>query len=348
MSHAAYASPVAQSVRHPPPPPMEFPPPPMASPGFAPPHQASPRFAPPNFSYPPPPSVSPPASQYTLQDIKKAEAWSSNASVDASYSSPPVSPPPMSPPITGRMERMPGGAPVAGSFIGAVSTTQDDVGTFNGGSYRISHRDSNSLLTLQLAIGCPLSAKPGVMIAMSPTITLKGAIHFVFKKFITGGKITLSEYTGPGELLLAPSVLGDITVIRFTGSEEWIVGQDAFLAATSGIKKDYKGQGISKGMFSGEGFFIYKISGIGLLWLQSFGAIIKKELVEGESYYIDNGHLVAWNCQYKMERVASGGIFSSLASGEGLACRFFGPGSVYLQTRNLNAFGSQIAASTAS
>lgn len=200
MSHAAYASPVAQSVRHPRKlsnpvrvrgmkmqnivnfqqhlprwvslilperaadsfsSTSEFPPPPMASPGFAPPPQASPRFAPPNFSYPPPPSVSPPASQYTLQDIKKAEAWSSNASVDASYSSPPVSPPPMSPPITGRMERMPGGAPVAGSFIGAVSTTQDDVGTFNGGSYRISHRDSNSLLTLQLAIGCPLSAKPG-------------------------------------------------------------------------------------------------------------------------------------------------------------------------------------------
>jgi hypothetical protein len=36
------------------------------------------------------------------------------------------------------------------------------VGTFNGGSYRISHRDSNSLLTLQLAMGCPLTAKPGM------------------------------------------------------------------------------------------------------------------------------------------------------------------------------------------
>lgn len=41
------------------------------------------------------------------------------------------------------------------------STTQDDVGTFNGGSYRISHRDTNSILTLQLAVGCPIEAKPG-------------------------------------------------------------------------------------------------------------------------------------------------------------------------------------------
>lgn len=91
--------------------------------------------------------------------------------------------------------------------------------------------------------------------------------------------MTLSEYTGPGELLLAPSVLGDITILRFTGSEQWRIGRDAFLAATSGIKKDYQAQNsIAKGMFSGEGFFIYKMTGTGLLWLQSFGAILKKEV----------------------------------------------------------------------
>lgn len=57
--------------------------------------------------------------------------------------------------------QMPGGAPSAGHFTGAMAT-QDDVGTFNGGSYRISHRDGNTILTLQLAMGCPLQAKPGL------------------------------------------------------------------------------------------------------------------------------------------------------------------------------------------
>lgn len=56
---------------------------------------------------------------------------------------------------------MPGGAPPFGKFVGAIATNQDDVGTFNGGSYRISHRDTNSLLTIQLAMGCPITAKPG-------------------------------------------------------------------------------------------------------------------------------------------------------------------------------------------
>ena len=53
-----------------------------------------------------------------------------------------------------------GGAPPAGHFVGA-SAIVDDVGTFNGGSYRISHRDCNTILTIQLAMGCPLHAKPG-------------------------------------------------------------------------------------------------------------------------------------------------------------------------------------------
>lgn len=46
--------------------------------------------------------------------------------------------------------------------LGPLGTVIDDVGTFNGGSYRISHRDTNSVLTIQLAMGCPLTAKPGM------------------------------------------------------------------------------------------------------------------------------------------------------------------------------------------
>jgi uncharacterized protein (AIM24 family) len=262
------------------------------------------------------------------------------------------------------MSPMPGGAPAIGQFVGAGATQQDDVGTFNGGSYRISHRDTNSILTLQLAMGCPISAKPGVMIAMSPTITLKGAIKFSVKKLIVGGEMAHSTFTGPGELLLAPSTLGDLSLLRLDGKTDWSVGKDAFVACTQGVTKDYKSQGFSKMMFSGEGLFVYKIGGNGILWYSSFGAIIKKDvsdwslcradgplltsqqLVEGERYIIDNGHLVAWNCKYIMERVASGGIISGLSSGEGLVCKFTGPGTVYLQTRNPTAFHAYMSGQT--
>ncbi|KAJ5459762.1 uncharacterized protein N7458_001314 [Penicillium daleae] len=345
-----------------------YPPPPMSAPAhvtsFPPPPQPSPGFAPPNFSYPPPPRQSPPP----------------NGPMHGTYPGPPpsVSPPAQSPPVNeiqqysqqqyvqqnGLAQQKPRtpslstqspppavqlyGAPAPGQFTGAQATNEDSVGTFNGGSYRISHRDSNSLLTLQLAVGCPLTAKPGVMIAMSTTMTLRGHVSFGWKKLIAGGEMSMSHYTGPGELLLAPSVLGDVIVLRLDGEQEWKIGRDAFLASTSGVKHKYQAQSLAKGVFSGEGLFIYKITGTGLLWMQSFGAIIKKDLKDGETYFIDNGHLVAWNCKYDIERVASGGIISGFSSGEGLACKFKGPGSVYLQTRNLNAFASQMKVSTAS
>ena len=77
---------------------------------------------------------------------------------------------------------------------------------------------------------------------------------------------------------MAPPFLGDMTTLRLSGSETWNVGKDAFMAATQGVVKEMKNQGISKAFFSGEGLFVYKISGIGLMWVSSFGAIVRKDV----------------------------------------------------------------------
>jgi len=129
-----------------------------------------------------------------------------------------------------------------------------------------------------LAHGCPVTAKPGAMVAMTPTVTLKGSVKFSLKKMLAGGEMAQSTYTGPGELLLAPAALGDIVPIRLDGQQTWSVGKDAFLACTQGVVKDYKSQGLGKAMFSGEGLFVYKISGQGVLFVTSLGAIIQKNV----------------------------------------------------------------------
>ena len=113
---------------------------------------------------------------------------------------------------------------------------------------------------------------------MSPTVTLKGTVKFSVKKLVIGGEMAHSTFTGPGEVLLAPQSFGDITNIRLTGDEQWSVGREAFLACTQGVVKEYKRQGIGKAMFSGEGLFIYKMSGVGLVWIHSLGAIIRKDV----------------------------------------------------------------------
>lgn len=70
-------------------------------------------------------------------------------------------------------------------------------------------------------------------------------------------------------------------------------------------------------------------------------ANMKEQLRQGERHIVDNGHLVAWNCEYHVERAGTGPL-SSLKTGEGLVCRFTGPGTVYVQTRNLTEFKSFI------
>ncbi|KAL7275909.1 hypothetical protein RUND412_001128 [Rhizina undulata] len=220
----------------------------------------------------------------------------------------------------------------------ASNSVIDTIGTFNGGSYRIDHRDTNTVLTLELAHGCPIVARPGAMIAMSPSVTLKGEIKFSLKKVIAGGQLTQANYTGPGEVLLAPPALGDIVPIRLDGQQAWNIGRDSFLASTQGVEKDLKNQGLGKAMFSGEGLFVYKVTGQGVFFVTSLGAILQKNLGPGDSFIVDNHHLIAWNCKYNIERVASGGIISSVSAHEGLVCRFTGPGTIFFQTRSPKAF----------
>lgn len=343
-----------QQHSYPPPPQQSYPAPPQQSTSPPPPtagtpvsFAAPPQSAPSHRSHPStfsdassatPPPGKPPGYDGTPQGFPQEKTHAPNKSIDAPFRDLSL----RAPTAASQAQQ-----PQSGPFQGAQSSTVDDVGTFNGGSYRISHRDCNTIITIQLAMGCPIDAKPGVLIAMTPTITLKGEYKFTMKRMLSGGDIGQSTFIGPGELLLAPGMLGDMTTIRLTGDESWSVGKDAYVCSTQGIVKDYKRQGLGKAMFSGEGLWVYKVSGIGLLWVTSFGAIIRKDLNDGERYIVDNGHLVAWNCKYIMERVASGGIMAGFASGEGLVCKFTGPGTVFIQTRNPRAFSAYMTGNAA-
>merc|ERR1712000_21071 len=203
---------------------------------------------------------------------------------------------------------------------------QSDSGTFPGGQYTVAHRDTNAVLNLDLQQGAASKAK------------------FSMKKLMTGGDMMESTFVGPGRLALGPTLFGDIITLHVDGRQNWIIGKDAFLACTPEVHKESKNQGFSKALFSGEDLFVYHVQGQGIIWLTSFGAVDRLDLQPGEHHIVDNGHLVAWSCDYKIEK-AGGGFMGSMKTGEGLVCRFTGPGSVYMQTRNMDEFKSFIAAS---
>ncbi|GAP89531.1 putative duf124 domain-containing protein [Rosellinia necatrix] len=346
----SYPPPLTQQSFQSPPPQQSFQSPPLQQ-SFQSPPQQSFQSPPPQQSFSPPPQQQQHANLAIRNNGVATPPGNAPAYSEAAPNAPQGHPQEKAsqPPSAGPTPapNMSVGAPTPGQFVG-TSPTVDNTGSFNGGSYRVSHRDCNTIITIQLAMGCPLIARPGVLIAMSSTITLKGEYKFSMKKLVAaGGDLGQSTFIGPGELLLAPSMLGDITTIRLNGQDSWSVGKDAYVANTQGIIRDYKRQGLGKAMFSGEGLWVHKITGVGLLWITSFGAIIRKDLAEGEKYIVDNGHLVAWNLKYVMERVASGGIIAGFATGEGLVCKFTGPGTVFLQTRNPRAFGAYMAGNSA-
>jgi len=177
---------------------------------------------------------------------------------------------------------------------------------------------------------------------MDATIQIKGKLKFSFKKMLKGGDLTESQFTGSGEVLLAPETWGDIVPIMVDGQTPWRFGKHSFLASTGGVVRQYKSQGLGKGIFSGEGLFVAEATGRGIIFVHALGAVIQRQLAPGEQWVVDNGHLVAWNAQYKVERIQAGGLFSASHTDEGLVCRFTGPGTVYLQTRNPDALISWI------
>ncbi|SLM47006.1 conserved protein of unknown function [Nitrospira japonica] len=204
------------------------------------------------------------------------------------------------------------------------------------------------MVRVELSAGETIKAESGAMVASSPTIDVEskmegGFLGALSRKFLTGEKFffqTLRATRGAGEVLLAPTVPGDIVVIELDGLNEYIVQKDGFLAGAETVKIDSQMQSLSRGLLGGEGFFILKLSGKGTLVLNSFGAIHRIELKPDQEYIVDNSHLVAWSAttSYHVERAAAGWV-ASFTSGEGFVCRFQGPGVVYIQSRNPGGFG---------
>ncbi len=220
----------------------------------------------------------------------------------------------------------------------------------HGVSYEILYSGANSMLRAKLPAGGSLKAESGAMVAMSPTMDVEGKMEGGLLgglgRMLSGENFffqTLKAQRGAGEVYLSPVALGTLQAIDMDGSDTYVVQKNGFFAGTEGIQVNTKMQNLSSGFLSGQGFFVLKIGGRGLLFISSYGAIHPLDIPAGEEFIIDNEHLVAWpeHVNFEIEAASSGWI-SSFTSGEGLVCRFRGPARVYIQSRNPGAFGNWV------
>lgn len=141
--------------------------------------------------------------------------------------------------------------PFAGGQGAVAAQLQNIMGSFEGVQYKIDHRDSNSVLAITLPAGGVVKSKPGAMVTMSGTVQIKGG----FKKKIslgavlTGGELSESSFTGPGEVLLAPEIWGDVFAISVQPDAPlWSVGKGGYLASTVEVSLSTKSQGLKQGL----------------------------------------------------------------------------------------------------
>ena len=210
-------------------------------------------------------------------------------------------------------------------------------------NHDILYGPSYSLALVRLEAGEEINAEAGAMVSMSSGVEMqtgvRGGLLSGLKRSLLGGEsffINTFTASAAGEVTFAPPLPGDIMHLELTGGA-LLVQSTSYLASSPQLTVDTKWAG-AKGFFAKEGLFLLKVSGRGHLFLSSYGAIHEVPLASGESYTLDNGHMVAFDesVSYNVRRI--GGMKSTLFSGEGLVCTFTGPGRVFLQTRSEDAF----------
>jgi len=214
--------------------------------------------------------------------------------------------------------------------------------------YEIKYRPSYSLLEVHLLPDEIITAEAGAMTYISSNIEVKtrtrvrkGGLWKALKVSILGGEtLFINDYIArekPGKVGLVSAPLGDITCLEISPQKGYIIQREAYIASTPKINLDTEWQGFKKGLF-GQGLFMIKATGEGKLFINTFGAIDKHELKEGEKLIVDNYHLAALSttCNYNIRTF--GGLKSTILGGEGLVTEITGPGEVYIQTKNPREF----------
>lgn len=213
-------------------------------------------------------------------------------------------------------------------------------------NYEIKYKPSYSMLVVNLEQGEKITAEAGALTYMSPTIEAhtrkreKSILGSLGLAILGGQSFWVNDYVataGAGSLGLVAAPVGDIETLEVTPNQGYIIQKSAYIASTENVDLDVKWEGFTKGLF-GQGLFMIKVTGNGKLFINTFGAIDKHTLREGEKMIVDNFHLVAFSstCNYRVTKF--GGLKETILGGEGLVTQITGPGEIYIQTKNLQEF----------
>jgi uncharacterized protein (TIGR00266 family) len=214
--------------------------------------------------------------------------------------------------------------------------------------YEIRYKPAFATLFATLNPGDSITAEAGSMTSMDGKLTIQtqfsgGFVSGIIKKFLGGESLFVNVFINnssqPQTVVLTQSCIGDIERFNLENGEICLQ-PGAHIAHSPGVKMGVRWAGFSS-LFAGEGLFKLKLSGQGQVFFGAYGGITKKR-INGD-FIVDTGHLVAYSPNIKMKLKLSGGLFSSMTSGEGLVSQLSGEGDIYLQSRSVNGLVSYLS-----
>jgi uncharacterized protein (TIGR00266 family) len=216
----------------------------------------------------------------------------------------------------------------------------------------IEHGPAFAWLRVQLAAGETIRAEAGAMVRRTGSVQMETRLNAGFqpsvfrliwaflvalmRKVLGNETMFINDFstTTTGEVVLAPTFSGNITQKSLTAGQSLFVQTGGYLASTGSVDMRLRFGGL-RSFFGGEGLVLLECSGQGDVFVNSYGGVVAVP-VNGK-FIVDTGHIVAFDGVLDFRVRSVGGAKSFFFSGEGLVCEFNGQGTVYIQSRNVNA-----------
>tara|TARA_Y100000310_G_C20614048_1_gene779614 strand:+ start:576 stop:1256 length:681 start_codon:yes stop_codon:yes gene_type:complete len=208
------------------------------------------------------------------------------------------------------------------------------------------------ILDVELEEGESMFTESGGMAWMSPNISMKtntrGGLMKGIGRAFAGESLFMATYTceeGKGLISFATEFPGKIIPFNLQDGETLICQRDAFMAATNEV--DIKAEFVKRigaGLFGGEGFFLQKLTGPGIAFIEIAGEVTTYTLQKGQTLKVDPGYIGAFEptVSYNIQRIK--GVKNMLFGGEGIfLATLTGPGKLWLQSMPLANLAKRVA-----
>lgn len=223
--------------------------------------------------------------------------------------------------------------------------------------YEITESAFAPIAKIELAQNEQIRIEPGSMVYELGEIELEGSMNANGKKGFGGALSAIGRSVSSGEsffistatgvsptstIAIAPGTPGKIIPLD-VGQEHWRLNTGAFLASEQSVTYNMKRQKLSGAILGGTGgLFVMETAGSGVILVSAFGDLEKIEVTPDAPVIVDNQHVIAWTSSLDYNIRVASGMFG-FKTGEGLVNEFHGSGTIYIQTRNVEAFATQMA-----